>query len=346
MRTREDESTYPPGFRAPPDDEGPRAGEPAEIEQEDPDGPDDGLPAGNPARAYLKEIGRIPLLDRDEEIRLARAIRAGNAAREQLDGPRAGQCPESPEELEELARAGERAKERMVEANLRLAASVARRYEGRGMQFLDLVQEGSLGLLKAVEGFDPEKGFRFSTYATWWIRHDIVRAIADQGRAIRVPVHMAETIGKVDRTARRLTQELWRDPSPEEIAGALGSPVDDVREAMRACWATVSLDAPAGEDGCSSLGDFVPDGDGGGPDEEIDLAMLRERLAEALGALDPREERVLRLRFGFGDGRARTLEEVGGELGVTRERARQIEGRALRKLRRPGRIRKLEGFLG
>lgn len=338
------ESIGPPYPPEPPGDEEPRAGELAEIEQEGPDEPDGGLPAGDSARAYLKEIGRIPLLDPAEEVRLARAISAGKLARELLDGPRADQDPECLRELEKLARAGERAKDRMAEANLRLVVSVDRRYTGRGVPFQDLVQEGSLGLLKAVDRFDHEKGFKFSTYATWWIRQGITRATADQGRTIRVPVHMVEAIGRIGQAARQLEQELGRDPSPEEIAEALEWPVDKIRDAMRTFQATASLDAPVGDDGDASLGDFVPDESAGGPDEELDLAMLRERLAEVLGTLKPREAEVLQLRFGTGDGHPRSLEEIGRQFGVTRERVRQIEARALRKLRHPTRSRKLKDF--
>lgn len=347
MRKRRNETAGPPDPMGPPGDEEPLAGELAEIEREEPDGPDEpdgGLPAGDSALSYLKEIGRIPLLDPEEEIRLARRISAGKLARELLDGQHDDPDPESLEALEKLARAGERAKEQMAEANLRLVISIARRYVNRGLPFQDLVQEGNLGLLKAVDRFDHEKGFKFSTYATWWIRQGITRAIADQGRTIRVPVHMVEAIGRINQAARQLEQELGRDPSPEEIAEALEWPVDKIRDAMRTFQATASLDAPAGEDGDASLGDFVPDESAGGPDEELDLAMLRERLAEVLGTLRPREAEVLRLRFGTGDGRPRSLEEIGGELGITRERVRQIEVRALRKLRHPTRSRKLKDF--
>lgn len=263
-----------------------------------------------------------------------------------LGGLPADPDPVSLETLEKLARAGERAKGQMAEANLRLVVSVARRYVNRGMPFQDLIQEGNLGLLKAVEKFDPAKGFRFSTYATWWIRQGVTRSIADQARTIRVPVHMMETIGKIDRAARQLAQELGRDPSPEEIAGRLEWPVDKVLEAMEASRATASLDAPVGEDWESSLGDFVPDEGTGDPAAAIDRTILKDQIAEVLSTLRPREAKVLRLRFGIEDGRARTLEEIGREFGLTRERIRQIEDKALRKLRHPTRSEKLKDFLG
>ena len=280
----------------------------------------DGIAIDDPVKVYLKEIGRVPLLSPEEEIELALKIQAG--------GPD-----------------GEKAKQRLSEANLRLVVSIAKRYVGRGMQFLDLIQEGNLGLIKAVEKFDHTKGFKFSTYATWWIRQAITRAIADQARTIRIPVHMVETINKVKKVSSQLLHEMGHDPSAEEIAERLEMPVDKVREIMRVAQEPVSLETPIGEEEDSHLGDFIPDDDAPIPAEAASQTLLKEQLADVLKTLTPREEKVLRLRFGLEDGRPRTLEEVGKEFNVTRERIRQIEAKALRKLRHPSRSRKLRDFL-
>ena len=280
----------------------------------------DGIAIDDPVKVYLKEIGRVPLLSPEEEIDLALKIQAG--------GPE-----------------GEKAKQRLSEANLRLVVSIAKRYVGRGMQFLDLIQEGNLGLIKAVEKFDHTKGFKFSTYATWWIRQAITRAIADQARTIRIPVHMVETINKVKKVSSQLLHEMGHDPSAEEIAERLEMPVDKVREIMRVAQEPVSLETPIGEEEDSHLGDFIPDDDAPIPAEAASQTLLKEQLADVLKTLTPREEKVLRLRFGLEDGRPRTLEEVGKEFNVTRERIRQIEAKALRKLRHPSRSRKLRDFL-
>ena len=280
----------------------------------------DGVTVDDPVKVYLKEIGRVPLLNPDEEIKLAQAIKEG--------GP-----------------AGDRAKQRLSEANLRLVVSIAKRYVGRGMQFLDLIQEGNLGLIKAVEKFDYTKGFKFSTYATWWIRQAITRAIADQARTIRIPVHMVETINKVKKVSSQLLHENGHEPSAEEIAERLEMPVDKVREIMRVAQEPVSLETPIGEEEDSHLGDFIPDEDAPVPAEAASQTLLKEQLADVLKTLTPREEKVLRLRFGLEDGRPRTLEEVGKEFNVTRERIRQIEAKALRKLRHPSRSKKLRDFL-
>ena len=277
----------------------------------------DGVAIDDPVKVYLKEIGRVPLLTPDEEVDLAVRISNGDEA----------------------------AKKRLSEANLRLVVSIAKRYLGRGMQFLDLIQEGNLGLIKAVEKFDYTKGFKFSTYATWWIRQAITRAIADQARTIRIPVHMVETINKVIRVSRQLLQELGHDPSPEEIADEMGIPADKVREIMKIAQEPVSLETPIGEEEDSHLGDFIPDDDAPEPAEVASFTLLKEQLVEVLKTLTPREEKVLRLRFGIEDGRTRTLEEVGKEFNVTRERIRQIEAKALRKLRHPSRSKKLKDFL-
>ena len=277
----------------------------------------DGLPLDDPVRMYLKEIGKVDLLSMDEEIKLAERI---------LDGD-------------------EKAKKRLSEANLRLVVSIAKRYVGRGMLFLDLIQEGNLGLIKAVEKFDYTKGFKFSTYATWWIRQAITRAIADQSRTIRIPVHMVETINKVIRVSSQLLQELGHDPSPEEIAEEMNMPVNKVREILKIAQEPVSLETPIGEEEDSHLGDFIPDNDAPEPSEVASFSLLKEQLVEVLITLTPREEKVLRLRFGIEDGRTRTLEEVGKEFNVTRERIRQIEAKALRKLRHPSRSKKLKDFL-
>ena len=271
----------------------------------------------DPVRMYLKEIGKVPLLTADEEIELATRMSEGD----------------------------EEAKRRMAEANLRLVVSIAKRYVGRGMLFLDLIQEGNLGLIKAVEKFDYTKGYKFSTYATWWIRQAITRAIADQARTIRIPVHMVETINKVIRVSRQLLQELGHDPSAEEIAKEMGMPVEKVRDILKIAQEPVSLETPIGEEEDSHLGDFIPDEDASEPSEAASFSLLKEQLMEVLDTLTPREKKVLELRFGIIDGRTRTLEEVGKEFNVTRERIRQIEAKALRKLRHPSRSRKLKDFL-
>ena len=277
----------------------------------------DGLAIDDPVRMYLKEIGKVDLLSPDEEIELAKRMLEGDEA----------------------------AKKRLAEANLRLVVSIAKRYVGRGMMFLDLIQEGNLGLIKAVEKFDYTKGYKFSTYATWWIRQAITRAIADQARTIRIPVHMVETINKVIRVSRQLLQELGHDPSPEEVAEEMGMPVQKVRDILKIALEPVSLETPIGEEEDSHLGDFIPDDDAPEPAEVASFTLLKEQLVEVLGTLTPREEKVLRLRFGIEDGRSRTLEEVGKEFNVTRERIRQIEAKALRKLRHPSRSKKLKDFL-
>lgn len=277
----------------------------------------DGVSIEDPVRMYLKEIGKVPLLTADEEIELAKRMAKGD----------------------------EEAKKRLAEANLRLVVSIAKRYVGRGMLFLDLIQEGNLGLIKAVEKFDYEKGFKFSTYATWWIRQAITRAIADQARTIRIPVHMVETINKLIRVSRQLLQELGREPTPEEIAKELDMPVERVREILKISQEPVSLETPIGEEEDSHLGDFIQDDNVPVPAEAAAATLLKEQLDEVLSTLTEREQKVLRLRFGMNDGRARTLEEVGKEFDVTRERIRQIEAKALRKLRHPSRSRKLKDYL-
>ena len=277
----------------------------------------DGISIEDPVRMYLKEIGKVPLLSADEEVELAKRMAEGD----------------------------EDAKKRLAEANLRLVVSIAKRYVGRGMLFLDLIQEGNLGLIKAVEKFDYHKGFKFSTYATWWIRQAITRAIADQARTIRIPVHMVETINKLIRVSRQLLQELGREPTPEEIAAELDMPVERVREILKISQEPVSLDTPIGEEEDSHLGDFIQDDNVPVPAEAAAQTLLKEQLDEVLDTLTEREQKVLRLRFGMDDGRARTLEEVGKEFDVTRERIRQIEAKALRKLRHPSRSRKLRDYL-
>ena len=277
----------------------------------------DGVSLDDPVRMYLKEIGKVPLLSPEEEIELAKRMELGD----------------------------ENARKRLAEANLRLVVSIAKRYVGRGMQFLDLIQEGNLGLIKAVEKYDYSKGFKFSTYATWWIRQAITRAIADQARTIRIPVHMVETINKVKKTNSQLLHKNGRDPTAEEIAAELDMPVDKVREILRVAQEPVSLETPIGEEEDSHLGDFIPDDDALAPADAASMLLLKEQLGDVLKTLTPREEKVLSLRFGLEDGHPRTLEEVGKEFNVTRERIRQIEAKALRKLRHPSRSKKLKDFL-
>lgn len=292
-----------------------------EEEEEDLENIDLSVPEGvstdDPVRMYLKEIGSIPLLSGEEEIELAKRIEQGD----------------------------EDAKQKLAESNLRLVVSIAKRYVGRGMSFLDLIQEGNLGLIKAAEKFDYRKGYKFSTYATWWIRQAITRAIADQARTIRIPVHMVETINKIIRAQRALTQKLGREPSPQEIAKEVNMPADKVREVLKISQEPVSLETPIGEEEDSHLGDFIPDDNEPVPAEAAEYAVLKEQINEVLDTLTDREQKVLRLRFGLDDGRARTLEEVGKEFNVTRERIRQIEAKALRKLRHPSRSKKLKDYL-
>ena len=334
-----------------PDDLEPPMEEISGIEEEelvDPNTLVDSFSIDDPVRMYLKEIGKVPLLAPDEEIKLATAMTDGSNAAETLkmaeqDGM---ELPaETKKELNAKIKAGERAKQKLAEANLRLVVSIAKRYVGRGMLFLDLIQEGNLGLIKAVEKFDYTKGYKFSTYATWWIRQAITRAIADQARTIRIPVHMVETINKVIRVSRQLLQELGHDPSPEEISAEMGMPVEKVREILKIAQEPVSLETPIGEEEDSHLGDFIPDEGASEPSEAASFTLLKEQLVDVLSTLTPREEKVLKLRFGIEDGRSRTLEEVGKEFNVTRERIRQIEAKALRKLRHPSRSKKLKDFL-
>ena len=291
------------------------------VENKDEDGSapaaEQSMAIDDPVKVYLKEIGRVPLLTSEEEVELAIRISDGDVT----------------------------AKQRLSEANLRLVVSIAKRYLGRGMQFLDLIQEGNLGLIKAVEKFDYTKGFKFSTYATWWIRQAITRAIADQARTIRIPVHMVETINKVKKVQSQLLHQNGHEPSPDEIAEEIDMPVDKVREIMRVAQEPVSLETPIGEEEDSHLGDFIPDNDAPAPADAASHTMLREQLSDVLSTLTPREAKVLKLRFGLEDGRSRTLEEVGKEFNVTRERIRQIEAKALRKLRHPSRSKKLKDFL-
>ena len=337
-------------------DEEPAAEEIAEVEEEelvDPNSLVNSFSIDDPVRMYLKEIGKVPLLNPDEEIVLAQAMSAGNEARAKLDEleeqRKRGETPDiTPEEeaaLRKVFKKGENSKQKLAEANLRLVVSIAKRYVGRGMLFLDLIQEGNLGLIKAVEKFDYTKGYKFSTYATWWIRQAITRAIADQARTIRIPVHMVETINKVIRVSRQLLQELGHDPSPNEIAAEMGMPVEKVREILKIAQEPVSLETPIGEEEDSHLGDFIPDEGASEPSEAASFTLLKEQLMDVLSTLTPREEKVLKLRFGIEDGRTRTLEEVGKEFNVTRERIRQIEAKALRKLRHPSRSKKLKDFL-
>ena len=277
----------------------------------------EGLAVDDPVRMYLKEIGKVPLLDPDKELVLAKRMMQGD----------------------------EKAKNEIVEANLRLVVSIAKKHVGKGMAFLDLIQEGNLGLMKAVDKFDYEKGFKFSTYATWWIRQAITRAIADQARTVRIPVHMVETIHKVSRVSRQLLQELGREPTSEEIAEKLGMSPEKVRDTMKYALEPVSLETPIGEEEDSHLGDFIPDEDSPAPSDAASYTLLKEQLKEVLHTLTPREEQVLKLRFGLDDGRTRTLEEVGKEFDITRERIRQIEAKALRKLRHPSRSKRLKDYL-
>ena len=333
------------------DDIEPPMEEIAEIEEEelvDPNTLVDSFNIDDPVRMYLKEIGRVPLLSADEEVTLATAMSAGRAAQERIDQAAETEETISDEEMAQLKadiKAGNKAKQKLAEANLRLVVSIAKRYVGRGMLFLDLIQEGNLGLIKAVEKFDYTKGYKFSTYATWWIRQAITRAIADQARTIRIPVHMVETINKVIRVSRQLLQQLGHDPSPEEISAEMGMPVDKVREILKIAQEPVSLETPIGEEEDSHLGDFIPDEGASEPSEAASFTLLKEQLVDVLSTLTPREEKVLKLRFGIEDGRTRTLEEVGKEFNVTRERIRQIEAKALRKLRHPSRSKKLKDFL-
>ena len=299
----------------------------------------------DPVRMYLKEIGKVPLLNAEEEIELAQKMEAGEMAKSQLEEAGDDLDDEAKKELQKLVDQGDYAKKKLAEANLRLVVSIAKRYVGRGMLFLDLIQEGNLGLIKAVEKFDYRKGYKFSTYATWWIRQAITRAIADQARTIRIPVHMVETINKLIRVSRQLLQELGREPTPEEIAEEMDIPVERVREILKISQEPVSLETPIGEEEDSHLGDFIQDDNVPVPADAAAFTLLKEQLVEVLSTLTEREQKVLRLRFGLDDGRARTLEEVGKVFNVTRERIRQIEAKALRKLRHPSRSRKLRDYL-
>ena len=316
----------------------------------------EGVSVEDPVRMYLKEIGKVPLLSADEEIELAQKMEAGSVAVEKIPLLKERLAETGDEQEKEEIQAeikalqldvdrGSDAKKRLAEANLRLVVSIAKRYVGRGMLFLDLIQEGNLGLIKAVEKFDYRKGYKFSTYATWWIRQAITRAIADQARTIRIPVHMVETINKLIRVSRQLLQELGREPTPEEIAEEMKMPVERVREILKISQEPVSLETPIGEEEDSHLGDFIKDDNVPVPADAATFTLLKEQLEEVLGTLTEREQKVLTLRFGLEDGRARTLEEVGKEFNVTRERIRQIEAKALRKLRHPSRSRKLKDYL-
>lgn len=316
----------------------------------------EGVSVEDPVRMYLKEIGKVPLLSADEEIELAQKMEAGSVAVEKIPLLKERLAETGDEQEKEEIQAeikalqldvdrGSDAKKRLAEANLRLVVSIAKRYVGRGMLFLDLIQEGNLGLIKAVEKFDYRKGYKFSTYATWWIRQAITRAIADQARTIRIPVHMVETINKLIRVSRQLLQELGLEPTPEEIAEEMKMPVERVREILKISQEPVSLETPIGEEEDSHLGDFIKDDNVPVPADAATFTLLKEQLEEVLGTLTEREQKVLTLRFGLEDGRARTLEEVGKEFNVTRERIRQIEAKALRKLRHPSRSRKLKDYL-
>ena len=334
-----------------PDEDGePAMDEIAEIEEEelvDPNTLVDSFNIDDPVRMYLKEIGKVPLLTADQEVELATVMSAGREAEARVAQAEADgeTIPEAEmAELKKQIKAGEKAKQQLAEANLRLVVSIAKRYVGRGMLFLDLIQEGNLGLIKAVEKFDYTKGYKFSTYATWWVRQAITRAIADQARTIRIPVHMVETINKLIRVNRQLAQELGRDPTPAEIAKEMGISESKVREIIKIAQEPVSLETPIGEEEDSHLGDFIEDENAPAPAEVASNAMMREQLQEVLHTLTPREEKVIRLRFGLEDGQAHTLEEVGKEFNVTRERIRQIEAKALRKIRHPGRSKKLRDY--
>ncbi|MBQ5444412.1 MAG: RNA polymerase sigma factor RpoD [Erysipelotrichaceae bacterium] len=320
----------------------------------------DGISTEDPVKMYLKEIGKVPLLTADEEIELAKKMEAGDAAianideakakYEEIEDKKSKKATKLAKEIAEMQKdidAGEAAKKRLAEANLRLVVSIAKRYVGRGMLFLDLIQEGNLGLIKAVEKFDYTKGYKFSTYATWWIRQAITRAIADQARTIRIPVHMVETINKLTRVQRQLVQELGRDPSAEEIAAKMGSGMtsEKVREIQKIALDPVSLETPIGEEDDSHLGDFIEDKDAMSPDQYANNELLKDEIDLILSTLTDREEKVIRLRFGLEDGRTRTLEEVGKEFDVTRERIRQIEAKALRKLKNPTKSKRLKEFL-
>ena len=329
--------------------------EEVEVEKIDLSVPD-GVSVEDPVRMYLKEIGKVPLLSAEEEIELAKKMEAGSVAEEKIsllktrmeeseDDAEKDEIKAEIKELQKEVDWGDDAKKRLAEANLRLVVSIAKRYVGRGMLFLDLIQEGNLGLIKAVEKFDYRKGYKFSTYATWWIRQALTRAIADQARTIRIPVHMVETINKLIRVSRQLLQKLGREPSPEEIAAEMNMPVDRVREILKISQEPVSLETPIGEEEDSHLGDFIKDDNVPVPADAAAFTLLKEQLEEVLGTLTEREQKVLTLRFGLEDGRARTLEEVGKEFNVTRERIRQIEAKALRKLRHPSRSRKLKDYL-
>ena len=305
----------------------------------------EGINIDDHVKMYLKEIGKVNLLTPEEELSLAKRMADGETAKEQLEEIGENIDEDSKKQIDLLIADGEKAKKSLAEANLRLVVSIAKRYVGRGMLFLDLIQEGNLGLIKAVDKFDYTKGCKFSTYATWWIRQAITRAIADQARTIRIPVHMVETINKLVRVSRQLVQELGREPTPEELAKELNMPVDKVREISKISQEPVSLETPIGEEEDSHLGDFIPDEDAPAPSEAASFVLLKEQLGAVLETLSEREAKVLRLRFGLDDGRARTLEEVGKEFDVTRERIRQIEAKALRKLRHPSRSKKLKDFL-
>jgi RNA polymerase primary sigma factor len=331
-----------------PDDDDMIISEEDEVDMENIDlSVPDGISIEDPVRMYLKEIGKVPLLTAEQEIDLAKAMEAGLEAEKTLaeDEGKNKLSDAKKKELNQIIYEGDEAKKRLAEANLRLVVSIAKRYVGRGMLFLDLIQEGNLGLIKAVEKFDFRKGFKFSTYATWWIRQAITRAIADQARTIRIPVHMVETINKLIRVSRQLLQELGREPLPEEVAKEMNLPVERVREILKISQEPVSLETPIGEEEDSHLGDFIQDDNVPVPADAAAFTLLKEQLVEVLDTLTEREQKVLRLRFGLDDGRARTLEEVGKEFNVTRERIRQIEAKALRKLRHPSRSRKLKDYL-
>lgn len=334
-----------------PEDMEPAMEEIAEIEEEelvDPNTLVDSFNIDDPVRMYLKEIGKVPLLTGEQEIKLATAMSAGNTAKEKLAQAETGGLTLTEEELAQAKadlKAGEKAKKQLAEANLRLVVSIAKRYVGRGMLFLDLIQEGNLGLIRAVEKFDYQKGFKFSTYATWWIRQAITRAIADQARTIRIPVHMVETINKLVRVQRQLLQDLGRDPTPEEIGAEMDMSADRVREIQKISQEPVSLETPIGEEEDSQLGDFIEDSQAIVPPDAASFSMLQEQLTQVLDSLADRERKVIELRFGLVDGHPRTLEEVGREFGVTRERIRQIESKTLAKLRHPSRSSKLKDYI-